>query len=264
MNSRDSWFAGKRSLLIRNLLKEFHGSYSKFLVLYDRYLASSEVSFAEIEQLVGTESRKGPLWRLKDTCHRLWRQVDFQKEINGRLLDWIMGSLFHEAMKLKENAYISQHYRPLAEKMACPPGDGERMICGMDFERLLWRTADESSRQMENLSLMFGRANYLLRLLMKEQSDNVILLRYLIENEQVVVQLWSESLRELFQDMFFGAPEHGYCAAARSYLTDHWQEQALATYVKALEINARSEEAQRYVLQLKALLPQSDPRKRIA
>jgi hypothetical protein len=264
MNSSNSWFEEKRSLLIRNLLKEFHGSYSSFLLLYDRYLVSSEVSFAEIEQLVGSESRKGPLWRLKDTCHRLWRQVDVQEEINGRLLDWVMGSLFHEAMKIKENAYIIQHYRPLAEKMTCPPDDGERIVCGMEFERLILRTADESSRQMENLSLMLGRANYLLRLLMREQSHNVILLRYLIENEQVVIQLWSESLRELFQDMFSGAPEHGYCAAARSYLTDHWQEQALTAYAQALEINARSEEAQRYVLQLKALLHQREPQERIS
>jgi hypothetical protein len=258
MNRGDSWFKEKRALLTRNLLKEFHGGYSKFLLLYDHYLASSEVSFTEIERLVGTESRRGPLWRLKDNCHRLWRQEDFQQEMNGRLLDWIMGSLFHEAMKLKENAYISQHYRPLAEKMTCRPGEEGLLLCGMEFERFRLRTAEEISRQMENLSLMFGRANYLLRLLMREQSHNLLLLRFLIENEQVVIQLWSENLRELFQDMFPGTPEDGYCAAARSYLADHWQEQAYAAYAEALEINGRNAEAQRYVLQLKPQLRQGD------
>jgi hypothetical protein len=186
--------------------------------------------------LVGSETRRGPLWRLKDDCHRLWREADVREEMNGCLLDWVMGSLFHEAMKLKENSYISQYYQPRVEKMT-GAGSGGLATCGLEFERFMQGAAKEISSQVENLSLLFGRANYLLRLLMSEQSENVILLRYLIENEQVVVQLWSESLRELFADMFAGAPEQGFCAAAKSYEADHWQEQAFAAWARAREIN---------------------------
>jgi hypothetical protein len=251
-----TWFRERRSLLLRNLLKEFHGSYQSFQQLYSQYLLHQEVSFVEIEQLVGSEKRKGPWWRLKDDCHRLWREGDFSEELNGRLLDWVMGSLFHEAMKLKENAYIRQHYRPLAERMVSKSGEGQLLICGLDFERFMARTATEISRQMENLSSLLGRANYLLRLLVRDQSHNVILLRYLIENEQVVLQLWSESITELLEDIFPGTPEEGYCAAARSYLADQWLDQALAAYGRALKIHAGCDEARRYFLQLKALLHQ--------
>ncbi|MEJ2032721.1 MAG: hypothetical protein P8Y63_06735 [Deltaproteobacteria bacterium] len=288
MSARNRWFEERRSLRVRELLKEFHETYNRFLALYDRYIGSGLVAFEEIERLVGSESRKGHLWRLKDSCHRLWREVDPREELNGCLLDWMMGSLFHEAMKLKENAYVYQFYRPLAEKMTVSqkpqdsrdigresnklhnvtcrqsgflpdrqkmtvPGSGELLICGMEHKRFMKRTAREICKQMENLSLMFGRANYLLRLMMAEQAHNLILLRYLIENENVVIQLWSESLTELFGDLFSGAPEEGFCAAARSYMADQWQERALATYEQALAIRPDCEEARRRVLQLKAL-----------
>jgi hypothetical protein len=243
MNGRDGWFAEKRSLWIRGLLKEFHGSYHSFLVLYAEYLASGRISFGAIEQLVGSENRRGPLWRLKDNCHRLWREVDLPEEMNGRLLDWVMGSLFHEAMKLKENAYISRYYRPLSEKMSVRPGTDPLLTYGREFERLMKGATDEISIQMENLGLLFGRANYLLRLLMNEQKENGLLLRYLLENEQVVVQLWSESLGSLFHDMFAGAPEQGYRTAAKSYQADHWEEQALTAFARAGARGSRPEDS---------------------
>lgn len=253
MSERNRWFEEKRPLRVRELLQEFHETYNRFLALYSQYLKNGRVAFEEIERLVGAEGRKGHLWRLKDGCHRLWRGVDPREEMNGCLLDWMMGSVFHEAMKLKENAYVHQFYGPLAQKMSACPAGGGLLVCGVDSERFMKRTAREICRQMENLSLMFGRANYLLRLMMSEQAHNFILLRFLIENEDVVIQLWSESLAELFGDMFFGAPEEGFCAAARSYLADHWQERALAAYEQALAVRPDCEEAQRRVLQLKAL-----------
>ena len=249
-NKRNIWFEEKRALWVKNLLKDFHKTYKRFIDLYGQYITSQQVSFEEIDQLVGSENRPGLLWRLKDKCHRLWRDVDPAEEVNGCLLDWVMGSLFHEAMKLKENAYVYQYYRPLAEKMTAGPGGRGLKICGMECERFMERTATEIQKQMENLSLMFGRANYLLRLMMPEQAQNTILLRYLIEHEEVVIQLWSENLTELLADMFFGAPEQGYCAAAKSYLQDHWQERARMAYSKALALNPQCEEAHRYVLVL--------------
>lgn len=232
MNARSRWLEEKRPLWIRGLLKEFHASYRSFLRMYGRYLAQGGFPFGDIERLVGSENRRGLLWRLKDDCHRLWRDADVQEEMNGCLLDWVMGSLFHEAMKLKENAYISQYYHPRAEKMAVQPATGNLVPCGLEFQRLMKGAAREIESQMENLSLMFGRANYLLRLMMSEQSRNLILLRYLIENEQVVVQLWAESLEQLFADMFAGAPQEGFFSAAKSYEADGWREQAAAALAR--------------------------------
>ncbi|MDA8165247.1 MAG: hypothetical protein M0017_09505 [Desulfobacteraceae bacterium] len=254
--NRNQWRAEKRSLWVRELLKEFHETASRFQAVYGRYTENGLVAFEDIDRLVGSEGSKGDLWRLKDSCHRLWREVDPREEMNGCLVDWMMGSLFHEAMKLKENAYIYQFYRPLAEKMAGGPRKkgGELLICGMECERFMRRTVREIRRQMENLGVMFGRATYLLRLMMPEQAHNAILLRYLIENETVVLQLWGESLTGLLGDLFDGAPEQGYCAAARSYLVDRWLARAEAAYRQALAIDPACEEARRQVLQLKPLV----------
>lgn len=251
------WFEERRNLFVKNMFKEFYETFSGVIKIYEHYIATQDVSFEEIDTLVGKEAEKGLLWRLKDGCHQLWRNTDPEKELNGCLLDWVLGSVFHEAMKLKENIYMYQYYGPLAENMKKRDGGGTVKFCGVECKRFMERTRKEIHRQMENLGFMFGRACYLLRTMLPDQAHNDLLVRYLIENDHVGETLWSESLDDLLTEMFH-SPETGYCAAAKSYCAGQWYERALQTYTSAVKVNPDCEEARRNISRIQALLKKQE------
>ena len=214
--------------------------------------------FNEIDRLVGTESKKGCLWQLKDDCHQLWRNSDSSFELNGSLLDWIIGSLFHEAMKLKENIYLFEFYAPLVHDMKGVWRQEIQHFCGLECRRLMERISHEVDRQMESLGFMFGRVIYLLRTMLPSQAHNPLLLRYLIEHREVAGELWSESLDDIFSDMFHGAPEKGYCFAAQSYFDGNWYDKSLFAYQEALRVNALCDEAVQRTGQLEGILTKTN------
>lgn len=249
------WFEKRRHLFVKNMFKEFYETHGRFLSFYEAYAASQQmIAFADIDHLVGTETAKGRLWRLKDRCHLLWRDSDPHAEMSGCLLDWVIGSIFHEAMKLKENIYMLQYYGPLAETMKQRSAAHTVKFCGSECQRFMERTNLEIGRQMENLGFMFNRANFLMRTLMLEQAENALLLRHLLENPQMAEELWSEPLDHLMHDMFPDGADHGYCAAARSYMAGDWHREAKAAYEAALALNPGCEEGLRHCCQLEALL----------
>ncbi len=250
----NKWFSERRDLFVKNMTKGFYETFNRFTTLYQDYMAQGEVPFDSIDHLVGTETGKGRLWDLKDRCHALWRDADPKFEMNGCLLDWVLGSIFHEAMKLKENVYMLHYYGPMAESMREKDTASTVKFCGEECQRFMERTRYEISRQMENLGFMFGRANFLLRTMMNEQHTNCLLVRFLVENPDIPETLWGESLETLFSDMFIEGPEFGYCAAARSYREGDWFERAHGAYAKALALNPDCAEAQSRIHQLKPLI----------
>jgi len=250
----NQWFAARRPLFVKNMVKGFVKTFERFRAIYEQYLVRRRLSFVEFTQLVGTESSKGLLWLLKDRCHQLWREPDTGREPDGRLLDWLLGSIFHEAMKLKENIYLARHYVPRAQSLQYRPGtDPARYCAGLEDQRFPERINSEIERQMEGLAILFGQANYLLRTMMAEQADNPLLLRFLLENPEVPQSLWGESLESLLADMFPQGLEYGFCLAARSYAEGDWYAEALAAYGRALAVNWHCAEALHNSCRMQAL-----------
>lgn len=251
---RNNWLEDRRDLFVCNLLREFYKTYSSFLALYEAYIASQELSFADVEHLVGSESSKGSLWRLKDRCHQLWRAADPKRDLHGCLLDWMLGSLFHEAMKLKENVYMYQFYGPVAQEMAAHEHDRQARFAALDSRQFMKRTFEEIQRQMDTMGAKFVEANHLIRLMLPVQSGNALLVRYLLEHDPVTADLWAEPLEEVLASMYEGAPEVGYMLGANSYLQGHWHEKALEAFQKALFLNPSLDEARRQIHQLRAII----------
>jgi hypothetical protein len=250
--SPNRWFAQRRDFFVKNVFEGFYKNRTFFIGLYDRYNNTGQISFSDIAELVGVENHKG-LWLVKDRCHQLWRDGESRFDNNGFFLDWVVGSLFHEAVKLKENIYMFHFYAPQADEIK---QQFKNEIMGSDAAclRFMEGTEAEIRKQMDNLALLFGRANYLLRSMLVSQSGNVLLIRYLIERKDVVQELWSESLEELFDDMFPGGPEQGFCMAGKNYLDGHWHDRALMAYSAALEINPKCDDALRRISQIKITL----------
>jgi len=128
---RSKWLEQRRDHFIRQLVDDFFLQVESFQQLYSVYLdcrnlgdhvcvdllsPATEVARGQIwyrlTQMIGTETEKGQLWQLKDLCHLIWPAQEQQRDVHGALIDWLLGSIFHEAMKLKENIYLLNTYGP--------------------------------------------------------------------------------------------------------------------------------------------------------
>ncbi len=245
------WFEKRRDFHMRSLLNVFFETYSNFVTLYQDYISGGKISFDDLTHLVGTESQKGRLWQLKDHCHRLFKDSDQQ---NGLLLDWVIGSLFHEAMKLKENIYMFEFYGPAESARVGKDPTVASLHCGVSRKKFMAGIAKEAERQVDNLTFLFNRANFLLRMILPSQAHNVLLLRLLLEKGEISQELWSESTQHIFAELFPDQPEVGYLLVAKSYFNGQWLHEALAAYAAALTLNPDLEEARRRTFLIRTMI----------
>lgn len=256
----NKWLAERRKVFIRNALRDFLKASSFFKHIHGRCTEANEIAFKDLDYWIGTEVRKGPLWQLKDLCHALWGGEDLV-DVEGAFLDWLIGSIFHEGMKLKENAYILEHYRPAYEKMMHQRRErAENNNNSIDYRELFTHTTEEAKAALARLSRFFRKASDQLYKILLKNTDNDLLIRFLVENEPQFDQIWGpDSIPRLFEKMFFGEKEKGYCLAAKSYQEGSWMENALYAYQKALQINPDSLEAQDGSRAVKNLLAKQSP-----
>lgn len=214
-----------------------------------------------LTELVGTEKHKGPLWSLKDLCHRVWQQSDHRQYKNGSIVDWLVGSIFHEAMKLKENLYLLNTYGPaaveiedLSRQSISHFSEKTTLVDMVNIQDLVDRIAVDVSKQMEQIGFLFGQTNYILRMMVPELAENMLVVRLLAEKEELVRRVWGESLESVYRDMFYQGPEYGFCTAGRSYLGGQWYEYALKMYRRALAIDPSCDEAVIKAAQLEKIL----------
>ena len=118
-----AWIMAKRPEFVRDMFRNFCQACGLLDEQFERYDRVGSVDFEQLRDLIGEESFKGLLWRLKDTAHHVFRN-DPDDPIEGRFLDWGMGYIFHECIKLKEDSYQQLTYAPWAARDG--RGRGER------------------------------------------------------------------------------------------------------------------------------------------
>lgn len=273
------WFDSRRDHFVRQALGDFMTLATGFQELYASCLecclqqSAGGVSWKNREvgetwgrmhrrlaEMVGTERDTGPLWQLKDLCHRIWPQEQRALHGHGVLVDWLIGSLFHEAMKLKENLYLLGTYGPAAAAL----GGVARLGVGRDdrpprspmadLDALIEDAAAAVAGQVEQMEFLFGQINDLLRLMLPDLAANPLVIRLLVEREQEATALWGESLEELFADVLGGHAADGFCLAGASYLHGHWRRQALSMYRRALALAPGCDEAIVRIAHIEAIL----------
>ncbi|MDX9841835.1 MAG: hypothetical protein RBS95_10275 [Desulfobulbus sp.] len=266
------WFTGRRDHFVRQAIGDFFHLASLFTELYASWRGSAVGAHpsddatsgrlqAQLAAMVGTERDNGPLWQLKDRCHRIWPQERRGEHVRGVLVDWLVGSLFHEAMKLKENLYLLAAYRPAAVAIGGfanrdngPDRPDAAIVRMVDLRTMVGRIAGDVDGQMERIGLLFAQTNYLLRMMLPELAVNPLVLRLCMEMEEVVAELWGESLEDLFTDTFGGRPAVGFCLIGSSYLRGQWYRQALTAYRRALSCERECDEAIVSAARIEAIL----------
>lgn len=283
----NNWFEKRRDFFVRKILDEFFSVSLEFQNVYSVYLECinhssynrASLVFADSKNntvkiwdqlncIIGSENNKGRLWQLKDLCHLAWPEDNIDRERSGNIFDWLIGSIFHETMKLKEDIYLLVRYGSAANRMKEHEGHWPLIVSNvpkaaprleniMDIQGVIVKAAADVVKQLEQIASLFNRASYMLRVVLSSLADNLLVVRFLVENEDLVQKIWSEPLEDIFNDMYWGDGVEGYCRAGRSYLNGHWFYKALQVYKMALRVNPTCDEAITRMAQLQQIVSEN-------
>jgi len=180
--------------------------------------AAGELHFDDLLRFVGDDERS-VLFRLKERCHALFRGDGALGELAigaSALFDLAVGSLFHEAMKLRENLYQSDVYAP---KVAALRESGVSDASGLlaEFDKLV---ADARNRLAESVAesrVLLARTTTQFRVLLRSHAANGTLARFVVENAAPLADTFACSEDEALADVH-GSARAAWRGAAWSYL----------------------------------------------
>jgi hypothetical protein len=204
------------------LLREYVAAYQKLHSLFDRFQQGSPC-FAELALLVG-DSDNSILFRLKERCHALFRK-DPSATHREVLFDLSIGSLFHEAMKLRENLYQQEVYVPRIEQLLEEHGHDDREFFP-DFEKIQAAGAGRTLDALRETKALLAQTRNQLRALLEAHSDNALLTRNLVVNREAVEEVFEADLSGILAGIH-GDAAAGFRDAAHSYLESAFFSEAI-------------------------------------
>lgn len=221
-----------RSADFVQLLREFLAGHTAFAELFARY-GAHELPFAKIRELVG-DDEGAVLFRMKEKSHALFRSDEYGSEVvrHEALFDLALGSLFHEAMKLRESLYQREVYGPrVAQLRDAADAESEALI--VEFDRILGKSVARLDEVVAEVRVLLAQTRDQLRRLLLERAGDRRVTRCLLSRSDQVDATFPEGLGGLLRAMH-GNAVTGLIEGARALLES-------AYYVEALEQLRRAE-----------------------
>src|SRR5262245_46561913 len=190
--------------------------------------------FPELAALI-RDDETSVLFRLKERTHALFRGpggIVRGSTHREALFDLAVGSLFHEAMKLRENLYQREVYGPRVRALQSDAGEESKALFD-EFEKMLGAVderLDEGVRELETLTQ--NTADQLRLLIADLRDDGAV--RFVIEKPEEIEAVFGLPLDALLEEMY-GSVSRGFESAGRSYLSSGAFEAARDCFARALE-----------------------------
>ncbi len=241
--NRRPWLDERRDLFVKNAFRDFIRSYLLFMEIEQRYRERQSIDYKDLDNLVGTQADPGILWTLKDNCHHIWKDIDPKDQPEHFFFDWIIGAIFHEAMKLKENVYLMERYHPAYQIIT---GTMSLTLRQKRYRHFFEQILKDIRLGMERLKDLFMSAIEQTEALLMIERDNSLLIRFILENRSRLEKVWQKSggidhmLGLLFPEGLYKA----YYIAGKNYLEGSWYREAQAAFEEALKLNPDCQEAE--------------------
>ena len=230
-----AWIIEKLPEFVRDMLRDLCLTADILESQFALFDQTGQVSFEILHDLVGEEMNKGLLWRLKDTAHHLFRS-DGKVGLSGQFLDWCIGYIFHETMKLKEDAYQLQNYGPLfRELMDRELPEPEHSISRELFQVVL-QTNESLRREIARVRFFFAKCRKLLMSYLSDQGENPLLGRFLFEQNALVRKIFGQDYTAFVASIYGDAPELMYVMASQSLRQGGWMAHATEAARRACEL----------------------------
>jgi tetratricopeptide (TPR) repeat protein len=214
-----------------DIAREFLLAHRELRRLFERHREGT-LRWEEVQRLVG-DDETSVLFRLKERSHALFRAGDAGAELpRVALFDLAVGSLFHEAMKLRENFYQLEVYAPKVEAARVDAEPGSEPLFD-EFARILKASRSRLEEALGESESLLEQTRRQFRVLLATHRENGLVTRYLLENPSLAEEVLGEPLDSLFASIH-GETVTGYELAARSYLESGYFDEARHALAEAL------------------------------
>lgn len=234
-----AWVERNREAFERDVLRDFCLAADSLGEQFVRFAKGGAVSYSVLRGLVGEPWDKGLLWRLKDKSHHIFLKRE-GAGLTAQLLDWTLGYIFHESLKLMEDAHQRQYYAPrlsgIADNGYCPvPSgllEGLRVIQG--------ETRESMRREAARLQALLLYSRTLFCLYFEGRAGHRPLARFLNDNCGLVARVFLEDHPRLIKAVYGDEPERLHIEAARSLMESDRKSAAAKAVADALALNPES------------------------
>jgi len=244
-----AWIQAKHPEFVRDLFKFFCQSCEILEEEFASFDDDGTVSFDRLKDIVGNEMNKGLLWRMKDTAHHVFRN-DPHSQLGGQFLDWAIGYIFHETLKLQEDAYQKQKYAPWFHKLNEEDLQPSEKEITVELFQVLNQTEESMRREIDRIRFIMAKCRQLLPYYLHRYSDYELLARYIFSENELVRSVFADEYDGLVEAIYGTEPERLYILASQSLRLGGWFDQASVALDRALEVNPSS----KMVLQEKKII----------
>jgi tetratricopeptide (TPR) repeat protein len=203
---------------------------------------AGDVEFERLRALIGDDD-DSVLFRLKERCHELFRNGNRSAGAAAQresLFDLAVGSLFHEAMKFRENAYQRDVYGPRVAELRSSADEQARELFD-EFEKILASVSRRLHEGRDEVIALLAQTAKQLRLLLAHHSENGLLARHLTERPEVIETVFDVDFDALLAEIY-GDPATGHRRAGRSHLDGGNYRAAIESFARARDLGERDPE----------------------
>ena len=219
-----------------DLIRESISTYNLCKDVIDLY-AKSKLTFSRMEEFVDDRG-KSSLYRLKQMCHDLFRNVG-DATYREKFYDITVGYIFHEAMKLRENVYQLEYYKPqyttLVNSDELTPLE-KKVI--HEFDLLIHKAEKRLKVGLQEVKALLRDLVAQLKDLLKLYRNNYLLPRFILDNEKALVKIYGKKVfAELLADMYEYGRSTLLYKAAISYLESEYYGCARLLFQKVASLD---------------------------
>jgi len=208
-----------------DVLRDFLTAHRELRRLFASFRAG-RLRFEDLDP-VFVDDERSVLFRLKERCHALFRaRGGPRREAPQRelLFDLVVGSLFHEAMKFRENFYQHEVYGPQVRALRGQAGEGADGLFE-EFEKILGTVSARLDEGIGEVETLLAQTCSQLILLLGRHAEDGLVMRCLIEHPELVQDAFGQTLDDLLRGLQHGDAARGFALAGGSYLeSGHYVE----------------------------------------
>jgi len=233
-----------RERKVVEIVRHFLLAFRTFRQIYGEYRKGS-LCFSGLAKLVDDRGQS-ILFALKEDCHSLFRRNETGVSEKEQIFDLTVGTLFHMAMKMREDLYQLEFYGPKVSRLSeKKEGLQEKGSLIPQFQGLLSRARSSLKEGMEEMDLLLMGVQPQFQNLLREYRENGLLVRFFLEEKELLREVWGERALETLLDPIYGADSaHPDRLAGESYFQSAFYSRASQSFSRALEKNPADEELQ--------------------
>ncbi len=206
---------------------------------YRNYRQAS-LQFDDLAKLIDDRGQS-ILFNLKELSHALYRRNSSPSE-KEQLFDLAIASIFHLAMKIREDAYQLEIYGPKYRALTQDEKSlrQESLVC--QFQGILSRAEKSLKDGMEEIDFLIKDIFHPFKELLCEYRENGLLIRFFLEEKGLLQEaMGSDALEEIFQTLYGAEKAQPYRLAGESYFASAFYGKAWQLFSLALEKNPADE-----------------------